>query len=186
MRFIDRYQHKIPKQDHVSDVSLLNQHALKYSVWVFTSAISWSWEWQAEMAGCGMYESTLPHPRSIWNCWLPHHRELHPTPPLFCLNTVFKRQNLSNVFTRTEKLILRAKWRGGEDFNIPPDDYNSFFQGVWSKKLREKWRRMELHNSRYANLMEYISLYGDRRRTVVKVLRYKSEGRWCHWNFSLT
>jgi hypothetical protein len=33
--------------------------------------------------------------------------------------------------------------------------------------------------------------YGDRGSTVVKVLRYKSEGRWfdprwCHWNFSLT
>ena len=32
---------------------------------------------------------------------------------------------------------------------------------------------------------------GDRGGTVVKVLRYKSEGRWldsrrCHWNFSLT
>ena len=34
-------------------------------------------------------------------------------------------------------------------------------------------------------------LGGDRGGTVVKVLRYKSEGRWfdsrwCHWNFSLT
>ena len=33
--------------------------------------------------------------------------------------------------------------------------------------------------------------YGDRGSTVVKVLCYKSEGRWfdpslCHWNFSLT
>jgi len=32
---------------------------------------------------------------------------------------------------------------------------------------------------------------GDRGSTVVKVLCYKSEGRWldpswCHWNFSLT
>jgi len=32
---------------------------------------------------------------------------------------------------------------------------------------------------------------GDRGGTVVKVLCYKSEGRWfdpswCHWNFSLT
>ena len=32
---------------------------------------------------------------------------------------------------------------------------------------------------------------GDGGGTVVKVLRYKSEGRWfdsrwCHWNFSLT
>ena len=34
-------------------------------------------------------------------------------------------------------------------------------------------------------------LTGDRGGTVVKVLCYKSEGRWfesrwCHWNFSLT
>ena len=33
--------------------------------------------------------------------------------------------------------------------------------------------------------------YGDRGSTVVKVLCYKSEGRWfdsrwCHWNFSFT
>ena len=36
-----------------------------------------------------------------------------------------------------------------------------------------------------------IIWYGDRGGTVVKVLCYKSEGRWfdprwCHWNFSLT
>jgi len=34
-------------------------------------------------------------------------------------------------------------------------------------------------------------IIGDRGSTVVKLLRYKSEGRWldpswCHWNFSLT
>jgi len=27
---------------------------------------------------------------------------------------------------------------------------------------------------------------GDRGGIAVKVLCYKSEGRWCHWNFSLT
>ena len=158
IHFIDRYQHKIPKQDHVSDVSLLDQHVLKYSVWVFTSAISWSWEWQAEMAGYGMYESTLPHLRSIRNCWLHRHRELHPAPPLLCPNIVFKRQNLSKVFTRTEKLILRAKWRGGEDFNISPDAYSSFFQGVCNKKVREKLRRMELHNCCYAGIRLVVLL----------------------------
>ena len=42
-------------------------------------------------------------------------------------------------------------------------------------------------------LLIYINtiIYGDRGGTVVKVLRYKSEGRWFdsrwfHWNFSLT
>ena len=41
----------------------------------------------------------------------------------------------------------------------------------------------------YLFVGQYI--YGDRGGTVVKVLRYKSEGgwfdsRWCHLNFSLT
>ena len=36
-----------------------------------------------------------------------------------------------------------------------------------------------------------LSRFGDGGGTVVKVLCYKSEGRWfdsrwCHWNFSLT
>ena len=36
----------------------------------------------------------------------------------------------------------------------------------------------------------YIPIFGGRGSPVVKVLRYKSEGRWfdsgrCHWNFSL-
>jgi len=41
-------------------------------------------------------------------------------------------------------------------------------------------------------LLPYIQSWtGDRGSTVVKALRYKSEGRWfdsrlCHWNFSLT
>ena len=37
----------------------------------------------------------------------------------------------------------------------------------------------------------YIYIYGDRGGAVIRVLCYKSEGRWfdsrwCHWNFSLT
>ena len=41
------------------------------------------------------------------------------------------------------------------------------------------------------NKKSHISKSGDRCKTVVKVLRYKSEGRrfdssWCHWNFLLT
>jgi len=39
--------------------------------------------------------------------------------------------------------------------------------------------------------LTHFILKGDRGGTVVKVLCYKSEGRWfdsswCHWNFSLT
>ena len=41
----------------------------------------------------------------------------------------------------------------------------------------------------YFSQQNYIM--GDRGSTVVKVLCYKSEGRWfdpswCHWNFSFT
>jgi hypothetical protein len=40
-------------------------------------------------------------------------------------------------------------------------------------------------------VMSFDIAFGDRGSTVVKVLRFKSEGRWfdprwCHWNFSLT
>jgi len=40
-------------------------------------------------------------------------------------------------------------------------------------------------------ILRYSKNSGDRGSTVVKVLCYKSEGRWfdpswCHWNFSLT
>jgi len=40
-------------------------------------------------------------------------------------------------------------------------------------------------------MYSYCYISGDRGSTVVKVLCYKSEGRWfdpswCHWNFSLT
>ena len=40
-------------------------------------------------------------------------------------------------------------------------------------------------------IFSYYTVWGDRGGTVVKVLCYKSEGRWFnsrwrHWNFSLT
>ena len=44
----------------------------------------------------------------------------------------------------------------------------------------------------YVYIYVFIFIYvGDRGSTVVKVLCYKSEGRWfdpswCHWNFSVT
>ena len=45
--------------------------------------------------------------------------------------------------------------------------------------------------SHKAIILSSLRCTGDRGGTVVKVLRYKSEGRWfdsrwCHWNFSLT
>jgi len=47
------------------------------------------------------------------------------------------------------------------------------------------WKERHLRTSYY---ILYINLYGDRGSTVVKVLCYKSEGRWfdpswCHWIF---
>jgi len=47
-----------------------------------------------------------------------------------------------------------------------------------------------IRNGSQNSFMMYL-LLGDRGGTVVKVLRYKSEGRWfdpswCQWNFSLT
>jgi hypothetical protein len=62
-----------------------------------------------------------------------------------------------------------------------------------------------VHNRKDPNKVGFIGIFhpfrnvnklftreqGDRGGAVVKVLRYKSEGRWfdsrwCHWNFSLT
>ena len=56
----------------------------------------------------------------------------------------------------------------------------------------ECWGALSLSLSLYIYIYIYIYIYrGDRGGTVVKVLCYKSEGRWfdpswCHWNFSLT
>jgi len=52
-----------------------------------------------------------------------------------------------------------------------------------------------MHVYRYVCICVYVCIYimyaCDNGGTVVKVLCYKSEGRWfdpswCHWNFSLT
>jgi len=47
------------------------------------------------------------------------------------------------------------------------------------------------HTHTHTHIYIYIYIYRDHSSTVVKVLCYKSEGRWfdaswCHWNFSLT
>ena len=58
-------------------------------------------------------------------------------------------------------------------------------------------RCISIHKLLYFNFFSasfctlLLLLLGDRGSTVVKVLCYKSEGRWfdpswCHWNFSLT
>ena len=63
---------------------------------------------------------------------------------------------------------------------------------LWMKSrymrvLRPAWFRLVSSRWNYTSYMRSV----DRGSTVVKVLRYKSEGRWfdsrwCHWNFSLT
>jgi hypothetical protein len=117
------------------------------------------------MAGCGMYESTLPHP--------PIDTELLATPPYgttssatsivseYCLQT---SKSLKR-FHANRKINLTSKMTGGENFNISLDAYISSFQGAWNEKVREKLRKKELHNWCYANLMECTSLWGTRWRS---------------------
>jgi hypothetical protein len=55
--------------------------------------------------------------------------------------------------------------------------------------MAQQTRRLK--SSVNSNVLLIWSKKGDRGSTVVKVLCYKSEGRWfdsrwCHWNFSLT
>ena len=56
-----------------------------------------------------------------------------------------------------------------------------------------KWdnTHLFLNKTFLSNYTGYSHILGDRGGTVVKVLYYKSEGRWfvrrwCHWNFPLT
>ena len=66
--------------------------------------------------------------------------------------------------------------------------------GVWSPKGLFKPAKWLVYTALNGRIIEMSFLYdrkGDRSSTVVKVLCYKSEGRWfdpswCHWNFSLT
>ena len=66
-----------------------------------------------------------------------------------------------------------------------------FFCPVYDNE-KENWRILtnkEIYAS--AKKPTIIETIGDRSGTVVKVLCYKSEGRWfdpgwCHWNFLLT
>jgi len=53
------------------------------------------------------------------------------------------------------------------------------------------WQKLEMQISCFVLKKSIICGMGDRGSTVVRVLCYKSEGRWvdsrrCHWNFSLT
>ena len=52
-----------------------------------------------------------------------------------------------------------------------------------------KWKNVFKNNKYVWHRRSFKGQCGDRGGTVVKVLRYKSEGRWfdsrwCHWNFS--
>ena len=68
-----------------------------------------------------------------------------------------------------------------------------YFKGTLSKQVVSVSRLVCLMTVIF--IVVYCKRYfvhnGDRDGTVVKVLCYKSEGRWfdpswCHWNFSLT
>jgi len=66
----------------------------------------------------------------------------------------------------------------------------------WTKSFIHKWARnslalhvMDIRDTQVHSAL--VNLSGDRGSTVVKVLCYKSEGRWfdpswCHWNSLLT
>ena len=52
-------------------------------------------------------------------------------------------------------------------------------------------RHSTIFHTFYKKMLGYYLTLGDHGGTVVKVLCYKSEGRWfysrwCHWHFSLT
>ena len=62
------------------------------------------------------------------------------------------------------------------------------FRQAWSVLPGDSVRPSIVVRHRLCQLYTY--LHGDRGSTVVKVLCYKSKGRWfdpswCHWNFSL-
>ena len=57
---------------------------------------------------------------------------------------------------------------------------------------KNAFQRIYIYIYTHTHTYMYMHMYtGDRGSTVVKMLCYKSEGRWfdpgwCHWNFSLT
>jgi hypothetical protein len=63
--------------------------------------------------------------------------------------------------------------------------------GVWVGRREGKNHLEDLGIDGRVILNWVVKMWGDRGGTVIKVLCYKSEGRWfdsrwCHWNFSLT
>jgi len=74
-------------------------------------------------------------------------------------------------------------------FGLPPFTEHKFTK----LKIRRFWcyQNLKKHFIVSLHFEEYNNVCGDRGGTVVKVLRYKSEGlwfdpNWFHWNFSLT
>jgi hypothetical protein len=118
-----------------------------------------------------------------------------------------------NLGRKTEKKRPRGRWRRRWEFNIKgiltQCDVWAGFISLWV--LTGYWERCQepscsmkgrnclhqLSKHRYNIFLQDCNFFaslissGTFIRTVVKVLRYKSEGRWfdprwCHWNFSLT
>ena len=71
----------------------------------------------------------------------------------------------------------------------PAQFYNIFLRSLIHGTILEKHTHTHTHTHTYIYIYIYIK-HGNRGGTVVKVLCYKSEGRWldprwCHWNFSV-
>ena len=89
----------------------------------------------------------------------------------------------SNVFLPENRAVYKIMWEN----MVQPDRPR---MAIWRMSIA-CWipKATNTHSEYVIFLFHYNN--GDRGGTVVKVLCYKSEGRWfdsrwCHWNFSLT
>ena len=80
-------------------------------------------------------------------------------------------------------------------FQFTSSDVSKFEHIQWKFLFvchRHFFYHLQYYCAKVLDHLKFYALYVRRRRTaVVKVLCYKSEGRWfdsrwCHWNFSLT
>ena len=70
-------------------------------------------------------------------------------------------------------------------------EVNNMYINIGANNGSEKYEQKKNTATSGKLIKAVYALYVDRGGTVVKVLYYKSEGRWfysrwCHWNFSLT
>jgi len=120
---------------------------------------------------CYIYAKYMLHVCYIYATCMLHDSAFHSLSPVMSLKNLLKKHILRFV----------SLYRPLNDFCIyMPDDGTTKFRNMYNTQGGPKV------------CIQYILCYiRDRGSTVVKVLRYKSEGlwfdsRWRHWNFSLT